>query len=250
MWKIDRSITAVFASSLKTNGAAKKTAAKVYTLDMRKISKANDVTLAVLDVYYSRISFQTGVQPSKNTIGVNEVLGWLADRIYEYFNFTPNTPNTQRDFDEFHESLCDGYMTKLNACRCATGYPDITYGNAQKMINMVFKYLACYEDYNKYADLFSYCHIPIDEDILVKLNTIFYVPNINIYRYHYKGLPWTSFTKPIYKDLVNDYRAAMGGIIGAHPWLGIDFWYWNTTPPYASLPAAGTPVTPISQFHT
>ena len=254
MLKIDRSNTTEFACSLKTNDSATD-AAKEFTLDKRKISNANDVNLAVLDVYYSGLSFQTGGQKWKNTLEVNEVLGWLSDRIYSYFNFEPNTDNTQGNFDEFHKSLCDGYQAKLNACRHETGYPNITYGNAQKIINMVFKYLACYSDYDKYADLFSYCHIPLDRRILCAINDVFLLhtnprleSSIHLnkkgdlqYDVHYVDAhtktPWSGLNYSQYIDIVNIYRSAMTGHINNHCWLSVDFHYWSQVP----LPISGKP---------
>ena len=43
---------------------------------------------------------------------------------------------------------------------------------------MIFKYLSCFSDYIESADLFSYCHMPIDTSVLWALEHWFGVPSI------------------------------------------------------------------------
>ena len=38
----------------------------------------------------------------------------------------------------------------------------VTYGQAQKVINMSFKYLYCVDSKNEYKDLYAKCHMPLD----------------------------------------------------------------------------------------
>lgn len=38
----------------------------------------------------------------------------------------------------------------------------VTYGQAQKVINMTFKYLYCLDDKKQYKDIFEKCHMPLD----------------------------------------------------------------------------------------
>lgn len=96
---------------------------------------------------------------------LDELLCDLAKKIHAYFNMPGNVSNNQSNFDEFHHKICQWFLDELNVIRAMVGLinRDIArYGNAQKMINILFKYLSCFGDYPKYADLFSYCHMPID----------------------------------------------------------------------------------------
>ena len=64
-------------------------------------------------------------------------------------------PKSQADFDNDHKNLCEIFL------RSITKYQH-TYGNAQKMTNILFKYLACFMDASIYEDWFKYCHMALD----------------------------------------------------------------------------------------
>lgn len=79
-----------------------------------------------------------------------------------------------------HEALCEDFVTsflrviqELNAAIISFGLPDakiaedeITYGLAQKIVNMTFKYLYLFDDKEKYESIFKQCHMPLDSYIL------------------------------------------------------------------------------------
>ena len=68
----------------------------------------------------------------------------------------------QKDFDEIHEKLCQFCTEQFKKYDYS-----ITYGQAQKIINMAFKYLYCCNDAEKYEEtVFSHCHMPLDSFIL------------------------------------------------------------------------------------
>ena len=81
----------------------------------------------------------------------------LASKIQTYFQ-TP-APNNLTCFDELHNKWCDAFISDLKDKR----YTSTTYGQAQKVVNMTFKYLYCLDDatttYNKY---FEFCHVALD----------------------------------------------------------------------------------------
>ena len=64
--------------------------------------------------------------------------------------------NSQEAFDAKHKELCKKYMDLLKNERYA-----IKYGQAQKVVNMAFKYLFCCEDASS-KPAFKYCHMPLD----------------------------------------------------------------------------------------
>ena len=64
--------------------------------------------------------------------------------------------DSQEAFDAKHKVLCKKYMDLLKKY----GYA-IKYGQAQKVVNMAFKYLFCCEGASS-KPAFKYCHMPLD----------------------------------------------------------------------------------------
>ena len=64
--------------------------------------------------------------------------------------------DSQEAFDAKHKELCKKYMDLLKDYKYA-----IKYGQAQKVVNMAFKYLFCCEDASS-KPAFKYCHMPLD----------------------------------------------------------------------------------------
>lgn len=81
----------------------------------------------------------------------------LADRFCDYFK--DPAPSTESDFDKIHSKFCGDFLTELN--KIFTSAPQ-EFGKAQKVINMAFKYLYCFDDAPLYPDHFKHCHMPID----------------------------------------------------------------------------------------
>jgi hypothetical protein len=91
----------------------------------------------------------------------------IEKELISYFN---SSPLPQTGFDSWHNSLCKEVI------KCFIGYTrknsnvDFTYACAQKLINMTFKYIYCFDiiqnDYIKYIEYFKYCHMAIDSKIL------------------------------------------------------------------------------------
>ena len=73
--------------------------------------------------------------------------------------FEHGIPN-QKQYDEWHEKLC------LQICKHYrdNGF-DMTVGHAQKWVNMTMKYLFV-ADVHGVADVFYFCHVPIDSNIV------------------------------------------------------------------------------------
>lgn len=78
----------------------------------------------------------------------------IVCQIREYLN-NPKSAS----FDILHETLC----TNLKECFSKEKI-NVTYGQAQKIVNMAFKYLYCiYYKYGNFNDAqFTDCHMPID----------------------------------------------------------------------------------------
>ena len=81
----------------------------------------------------------------------------IVKKLFDYFNGP--APSRQEAFDERHKELCMLWCDQFKE----SSYKDLgTYGKAQKIINMSFKYLFCCEDAEEHYAHFQYCHMPLD----------------------------------------------------------------------------------------
>lgn len=79
--------------------------------------------------------------------------------IKEYINRIINLNITsQKQFDKLHQEACNALIEKFEE-------QHFTIGQAQKWINMTFKYLHLLE-YEEMEKVYEYCHIPIDSYML------------------------------------------------------------------------------------
>ena len=66
--------------------------------------------------------------------------------------------NNQAEFDKLHKAACYDLISAFSE-------QTFTIGQAQKWINMTFKYLHLL-DYPQLENIYEYCHIPIDSYML------------------------------------------------------------------------------------
>lgn len=198
--------------------ASRSKSARVNPLTGRRLDHYDDILLACQDVYSSAIIFpRFGRLAKRKDLNVSVPLEDLARRLFDYFQTTVKTPCNESKFDEFHEMACDAFLRLMNDIRDTKGYSPLNYGSAQKMVNMVFKYLACYSDYATYQGCFKHCHMPIDSIILRHLKRYYSVQEIKCYINckfgtvctTFKGKSWTKFDKTIYDDLLKITRATI-----------------------------------------
>jgi hypothetical protein len=83
----------------------------------------------------------------------NSALDQIKKKIEQYFS--NNSSLSKDDFDQFHHELCKIWCESFNN---NIG----TYGKAQKIVNMTFKYLRCCNDASTHKDCFCHCHMPLD----------------------------------------------------------------------------------------
>lgn len=76
-------------------------------------------------------------------------------------NMTNCNITEQTTFDKLHEDACEALIEEFKK----NEYEGFTIGQAQKWINMTFKYLNLL-DYNGIEKIYEFCHIPIDRYIL------------------------------------------------------------------------------------
>ena len=148
---------------------------KDFTItDMKEIIKQS-VALSYRDI--QRALHGIGVFQTEKT---NAII-WLEQELKSYFNAPPLN---EMKFNEWHKFSCDKIISFF--CdykrRNELGF---TYGCAQKLINLAFKYVYCFDliqsQYNKYAEYFRFCHITLDNAILRWIGVPEGVTHINDY---------------------------------------------------------------------
>ena len=154
------------------------------------------------------LSLKSGKQPSKNNAAywnivqlkeknINDLNIYLANQVVTSIKRL-NTPSLgQSLFDSEHNGLCQNFIMefkkRINSINSAitsaisigvqpNGIPSnylkysqidtsqITYGKAQKIVNMTFKYLSLFDDANQFSNVFQYCHVAIDRYIIEEVN--------------------------------------------------------------------------------
>ena len=79
----------------------------------------------------------------------------IQSELFQEFEkyFDNEYPKTKEDFNLKHKKMCECWTDQF---KNSLG----TYGKAQKIVNMTFKYLFCSDYIDK--DYFDYCHMPLD----------------------------------------------------------------------------------------
>ncbi|MGL5152426.1 MAG: hypothetical protein ACRC7N_17860 [Clostridium sp.] len=99
-----------------------------------------------------------------------EAKEYLRDRI---IGLRSNKIKNQKEYDVWHEDTCNGLKDKFNFYE----YNEFYIGQSQKWINMTLKYIFLHgkDRIPGLTYLYNFCHIPIDNIILKKLNFDFNV---------------------------------------------------------------------------
>jgi len=116
-----------------------------------------------------------------NKSKISRAKGMIADMLQKYFG---STPKNAEAFESWYESLLSNSTTNTS----------LTIGQAQKIINMSFKYLFCCADIrNSKLSHFTWCHMPLDSVTLEWLGM--------------KGLVWNSINdSELYSMITNFAR--------------------------------------------
>ena len=116
--------------------------------------KEKSIALAVNWGYADAARNMVGIKDCKDI--KEEALAEIAKGIKEYFEKPAH--EDYADFNEEHRTICDIWIRKFKGVNSELAY----YGKAQKIVNMAFKYLYCFEGADKYRDYFAFCHVPLD----------------------------------------------------------------------------------------
>ena len=236
---IDANLRNNFLEGLKNKRRSKSYAQKISS---RLIKNNNDILAACFDVYNSGIIFPQGgaLAKRKETPNIDVILVNLANKIYAYFMNKENASISEQCFDKFHADCCNSFINSINSARASVGYAPIYYGSAQKMVNMIFKYLVCYQDYADYANYFKWCHMPIDTVILrwlkerYQIRDIYYRVSINFKGKeelfaNYKKKTWTKFDETLYRDILSLIREKINADLdfAGRSRLDVEFSIWG-----------------------
>lgn len=106
-------------------------------------------------------------QGAKIDVNLKErALRCLALEFVNYFKAP--APQSQADFDNWHRNICNKFIVCFDKVLAKSGYVQrMTYGKAQKIVNISFKYLYLFCNIEEGANgHFRFCHMAIDGIIL------------------------------------------------------------------------------------
>lgn len=164
--------------------------------------------------------------------GIKAIKGMVASEVVSIIKKCHNNKGyTQTDFDNDHDKLCksfiDQFITliskinteikKYNSSASSVNQikndnidpKKITYGKAQKIVNMTFKYLSLFGNADQFDNVFSLCHIAIDSYIIDEIKSL--VDNCGISKT--LGQPntlkkaWSNYDEQNYRIMLDLERA-------------------------------------------
>ena len=134
----------------------------------------------------------------------SEIVGLIITKIQD--KLFENHKPSQETYDDFHADLCNQITEYTNEVA-----ENLTYGQAQKWVNMTMKYLCVLSEGNftgKFEWLgrfYPYLHVPIDSIILDKIEEARF-PNINLD----KNLCWSKIDKyEFYLEIQENLRKSL-----------------------------------------
>lgn len=193
------------------------------------------------------LSLKSGKQPSKkyaaywNIVAlkektINDLNIYLAKQVAKSIFKCLNAPSLNQSlFDKEHSELCCNFITAfkkgINSINSAItsaidigappkGIPSnylkysqidpsqITYGKAQKIVNMTFKYLSLFDDANQFSNVFQYCHVAIDRYIIEEVNAQCknFKISLNAQQEHALNKAWSNYDDNDYSNMLTLMR--------------------------------------------
>ena len=123
-------------------------------------------SLDINDLHFFELAVMLAYNDTQRTLkGIGEI--WTTYKKSNFFKdiaeqiqniFITSPLELEHEFDDKHIELCT-HITDQK-------FFNFTYGHAQKIINMAFKYLSCMTDADKYNEIFKQCHMPLDSRTL------------------------------------------------------------------------------------
>lgn len=131
--------------------------------EFKKTIKDNNKLKSIKDKETIKMAVDLAYNDAKRTMtGIGNyrdekdaTLNEIVEELHSYFN-DDSIPMNNKDFDKKHKALCNLWYKKFVKTDIGT------YGKAQKIVNMAFKYLYCCPDAKENEDYFKYCHVTLD----------------------------------------------------------------------------------------
>lgn len=121
------------------------------------LKKRQNLKLDIQDSdIFKEVVYQGYLDASRTFKGIKSkdtAINNLAKKLHRYFSDV----HINDDFNTLHKKWCKEFISDLEN----DGYI-ASYGKAQKVINMAFKYLFCFEYDSSLSDKFKNCHMPLD----------------------------------------------------------------------------------------
>lgn len=96
------------------------------------------------------------VRLTKHNSAHRELYDWLAEEVFSYLH--NGTVETLESFDKWHKKVCDSFVAN-----CSSIGITVQYGMAQKFLNLLMKYIYCFEDADTlHRSKFEFCHVALD----------------------------------------------------------------------------------------
>lgn len=177
---------------------------------------------------------------------INKVKDWLASELVEVFK------NGVFD-NNIHEKLCKDFISEFQAAirmlnSSINKFPQgkiidpklITYGKAQKIVNMSFKYLYLFDDTFdesgncKYPQIFDHCHMAIDAKILdwFEKNDKGSASNYSVTWSNMNYIEYQAAQKSIKSYCGQNSQSIQNSYWSAFPWTKSKPPFGNTTLPF------------------
>lgn len=169
-------------------------------------------------------------------IEFDELLIETSIKIDKYLNSNYGKVINKDDFDNWHKSICNDIVAKFNEIAQNKKVSNIYYGKAQKIVNMTFKYLFCYDKKQEYNNVYPLCHMPIDSYILR-----WCINQKNVkeeIEYNIGELSWSNFDEKQYLNIqtsITKYLEGTENITLPKERLFAEFYIWPGITVYDSI---------------
>lgn len=183
------------------------------------VTNSSDVLKAVKLAYLSMQprTFRKNTPTAKvNTKNKNQLLKDLSDRLSQFFLAGINT---QSGFDDWHKKTCTWFLSELNKILHASGYSNVEYGKAQKIVNVAFKNMYLFDDAFSYEEQFKLCHFIIDDASMEWYNAFASKPC---------KTAWSNISYNDYIAIQNNIRNHLKGVV-EYPQVPFyaEFYIWS-----------------------
>lgn len=127
---------------------------------------------------------------------------YLKERL---LNLSTKNINNQTDYNDWHKETCQNLMSMYKDFHNKNNQPAFTFGQAQKWLNMLFKYLYVFEYKDKFknyfddrANLIPFLHVAIDTNIIDKA--------YEDLKLNKPSMAWSKMDEVTYCDYQNELR--------------------------------------------